>query len=175
MSNPFLKAIVRTRFRFTSEKSVEKQTKDVLRKYLALSKHVDKASGAKSVTVPSMIGVDEDMRQWSFFSLLQHNTIVNHAISANIRRLALGEPPLKIPFDAKSDVMPSADCGTEQVELFEKSVTDHLAMIPDLPTLRGTLRTNHPLFGSFDAHMWNCMFAFHLEIHLKQASIIAAG
>ncbi|MBG7607150.1 MAG: DinB family protein [Verrucomicrobia bacterium] len=174
MSNPRLKTIVRTRFRLASAKSVEKQSRDVLAQYLKLAKGIDETSGKRPVTVPSMLGVDEDMRGWSFFSLLQHNTLVNRAISSNIRRLALGEPPPETPFDVKNDVMPSPDCGIEQVELFEKSVTDHLAMIAGLPGLRGTQQTDHPIFGSFDAHMWNCMFAFHLKIHLKQADLIAA-
>ena len=173
MKGILLRTFVRTRFRLSSMGSVERQTRNLLTSYLDLAEDIDDAAGREPVRVPPMLGVDDDMRGWSFFELLGHNTIVNRAISSNIRRLALGEPPPETPFDVKNDVMPSRDCGAEQVDLFRNSVTDHLEQVSALPRLRGTPATDHPLFGSFDAHMWNCMFAFHLGIHLKQAERIA--
>ena len=76
-------------------------------------------------------------------------------------------------FDPKKDVMPSADPGVEEVGLFRESVVEHLRAVEELPELRGTTQTMHPVFGPFDAHQWHCMFAFHLEIHLKQAKAVA--
>ena len=32
----------------------------------------------------------------------------------------------------------------------------------------------HPIFREFDAHKWNCMFAFHLGLHLKQAEYVVS-
>jgi hypothetical protein len=119
-----------------------------------------------------MMGVDGDMRGWSFFMLLRHNTIVNHAISANVKRLALDEPEPARKFDAKKDVMPGPDSGIEQIALFKSSVLSHLDAVKSLGELRGTKTKNHRVFGTFDAHMWNCMFAFHMQIHLKQAAFI---
>lgn len=172
MANPILRNIVRTRFSLTSRKVVEKQTKAALKEYLQLANGLNEITGSTPVTVPRMLGVDEDMRGWSFFMLLRHNTIVNRAISANISRLALGEPEPTQKFDVKKDVMPDVECGIEQIALFKASVISHLDSLKPLGCLKGTRMTKHPLFGSFDAHKWNCMLAFHLKIHLKQASLI---
>jgi hypothetical protein len=127
-----------------------------------------------SVEVPPMRGVDEDMRRWSFFMLLEHNTIVNRSITAAVVQLANGESlsgPATI--DVKKGVMPSSSADESHVELFAQSVTDHIAAVRGLGNLRGTKTSQHPIFGQFDAHKWNCMFAFHLRLHLPQARFIA--
>lgn len=172
MSHPLLRTIIRTRFTLTSRAGASMQAEKVLKDYLRLAQDFSEGTGSQQVTVPKMTGVDEDMRDWSFFMLLRHNTIVNHAISANVKRLALGEPAPTKKFDPKNDVMPDPDCGAEQISLFKTSVLKHLESASELGELRGTATTNHPLFGPFDAHKWNCMFAFHLKIHLKQAEYI---
>jgi hypothetical protein len=120
------------------------------------------------------MGVDEDMRDWSFFMILEHNTIVNRSVAGVVRSLALGEDlPASARIDPKRDVMPSADPGAEQVEAFRDSVESHLATVARLPGLRRTSRLPHPVFGDLDAHGWHCMFGLHLEIHLKQAETVA--
>ena len=172
MANPIIRALVRTRFTLTSRASAKAQTEKLLTEYLRLAQGLDEISGSEPVTVPRMLGVDEDMRGWSFFMILRHNTIVNNAISANIRRLALGEPAPTKKFDTKKDVMPEAECGIEQIAIFKASVLSHLDSVKSLGELRGTATTNHPLFGPFDAHKWNCMFAFHLKVHLRQAESV---
>lgn len=170
MASPILKAIVRARFALTSHASANARTEKLLREYLRLAQGLDERSGSEPVTAPTMLGVDEDMRGWSFFMILRHNTIVNNTISANIRRLALGEPAPTKKFDVKKDVMPELHCGIEQIAIFKASILSHLESMKPLGELRGTATTNHPLFGPFDAHQWNCMFAFHLKVHLKQAA-----
>jgi len=172
MTKRVIRTIVRTRFAMTSRTSARTQAEKVLVEYLRLAQGLDEISGSKSITVPPMLGVDEDMRDWSFFMILRHNTIVNHAISANVRRLALGEPAPTKKFDVKKDVMPSDDCGIEQIALFKASIRSHLDATKLLGELRGTETSDHPLFGPFDAHKWNCMFSFHLKIHLKQAAYV---
>jgi hypothetical protein len=172
MSNPIIKTLIRTRFALTSSEAASAQAMKHLNSYLQLAQGVSEVAGSEPVTVPPMLGVDEDMRGWSFFMLLRHNTIVNHAISANVKRLALGEPEPKKKFHIKKDVMPEAESGIEQIALFKSSVLSHLGAVKSLGELRGTETTNHPLFGSFDAHKWHCMFAFHMHIHLKQAEIV---
>lgn len=71
--------------------------------------------------------------------------------------------------------MPSANPGLEQIAALEDSVKGHLATVASLDRLRGTRSRPHPLFGSFNAHFWHCMFGFHLQVHLKQARLIVAG
>lgn len=172
MSNPILKSIIRIRFALTSRSSANAQIGKCLKAYLQLAQGVSEDAGSQPITVPKMLGIDEDMRGWSFFMLLRHNMIVNHSISANVKRLVLGEPAPTKKYDIKKDVMPEPDCGPEQIALFKSSVISHLDAVKSLGELRGTATMNHPLFGPFDAHKWNCMFAFHLQIHLKQAEFI---
>jgi hypothetical protein len=118
-----------------------------------------------------MIGVDTEMRGWSFFQILEHNSIVNRVISNNVKKLAKGEEPTTEPeFDPKKDVLPSEFPGLEQVSSFRDSVETHLLMVEKLPPLRNTKERIHPIFGPFDAHKWHCMFGFHLSLHLSQAS-----
>lgn len=172
MANPLIKAIVRARLRLTSAKRSETWTRDLLKKYLQLAQGLDETTGSEPVTVPPMFGVDPDMRDWSFFMILRHNTLVNREISANVRRLALDEPVPEKKFDIKKDVMPGPVCGIEQIAIFKASVLSHLETLASPGKLRETGTTNHPLFGPFDAHMWNGMFALHLQIHMKQAAFV---
>ena len=120
-----------------------------------------------------MRGVDEDMRHWSFFMILEHNCIVNRTISAIVRQLAKGEPLSGASIiDLKSGVMPSPNAGSEQVARLRDSVRDHLEAVASLGRLRGTKTARHPVFGDFDAHQWNCMFGLHLKLHHPQAVFV---
>ena len=174
MSNLLIKVAVRTLFLCQSRGQALRQSETLAGQYTALAAGLSKEAGRMMVEVPPMRGVDEDMRRWSFFMLLEHNTIVNRSITATVRQLANGEA-LKGPviIDMKKDVMPSPSADESQVELFAQSVTDHLATVRGLGNLRGTRASRHPIFGQFDAHKWNCMFVFHLRIHLPQARFIA--
>jgi hypothetical protein len=117
-----------------------------------LAQGVDEAVGRRIVEVPLMPGVDEDMRNWSFYMILEHNTIVNRAITASMRQLARAESLHdEARIDPKHDVLPSLDPGVEQVGLFAQSIKDHLTTVKTLPSLRGTATSPHPLFGEFDA------------------------
>ncbi len=174
VSNLLIKAAVRTLFLCQSRDQALRQSEVLLGQYTALAKGLSKEAGRLSVEVPPMRGVDEDMRRWSFFMLLEHNTIVNRSITAAVVQLANGESlsgPATI--DVKKGVMPSSSADESHVELFAQSVADHIVAVQNLGNLRGTKTSQHPIFGQFDAHKWNCMFAFHLRIHLPQARFIA--
>ncbi|MHC4392697.1 MAG: hypothetical protein ACYS22_15475 [Planctomycetota bacterium] len=175
MANVFLRLLVRAKFATTSRKKAAELTRTMLGKYLRLAEGLDEASGRRPVRVPAMQGVDEDMRDWSFYMLLEHNAIVQRGITRVIAHLYRGEHPAEHEtFDPKNDVMPSADPGPEQVEAFRSSVEDHLEAVSKLGKLRGTRALDHPLFGSFDAHKWNCMLGLHLVVHYRQAKHIAS-
>jgi hypothetical protein len=174
MSNPLIKEAVRTLFLCQSRDQALRQSETLAGQYTALAAGLSKEAGQMMVEVPPMRGVDEDMRRWSFFMLLEHNTIVNRSVTATVRQLANGEALSgSAMIDMKQGVMPSASAGQSQVELFAHSVADHIATVRGLGKLRGTTTSRHPVFGKFDAHKWNCMFAFHLRIHLPQARFIA--
>ena len=120
-----------------------------------------------------MLGIDEDMRDWSIFMIFEHNIIVNRYITAVVEGLGRGVMPDGVgAIDFKKDVMPSEAPGPEQVAALEDSVAVHLRAVSRFPRLRSTITARHPLFDDLDAHGWHCMFMFHLEIHLRQARAV---
>jgi len=170
MSHPIIKAVIRTKFLLTSRQKASGMIRKNADAYLDLADRFGSVSAMEPVTVPPMIGVDPEMRGWSFFQILEHNAIVNRSISAMVGALALGKEPAGAALiDPKTDVLPKGLSGREQVEAFRGSVDDHIALVESLPSLRGTAERPHPVFGPFDAHKWHCMFGLHLRLHLNQA------
>ena len=170
MSNPLVKAAIRTKFVLTSRERASEIIRTHADAYRKLTDKIGYGNAAKPIMVPPMIGVDQEMRGWSFFQILEHNAIVNRSIASTVESLALGKKPLGAALiNPKTDVLPKGLSGPDQVEAFRQSIDDYLAMVETLPTLRGTAATPHPIFGAFDAHKWHCMFGFHLGLHLKQA------
>ena len=144
-----------------------------MQRYLDLGRDLTDEQGRTSVRVPPMNGVDPEMRRWSYFQLLEHNAIVNRAISELVHSLALGEEPgAAAQIDPKKDVLPGTDCGPEARDHFRESVLAHRERVKGLPALRKTATRPHPVFGPFDAHRWNGMFPLHLRIHWRQARAI---
>ena len=175
MSNPVIKTVIRTKFLLTTRDKASGMIGSNADAYLRLADRFGAGEGMEQVTVPPMIGVDPEMRGWSFFQILEHNVIVNRSIAAMVEALALGKEPMGAALiNPKSDVLPKGVSGSEQIGYFRQSVDDYLSMVSTLPSLRGTAETPHPVFGSFDAHKWHCMFGFHLGLHLKQAERVLA-
>lgn len=176
MSNLLIKAAIRTLFTLTSHKKALEKSGNLLRQYLELADGLPNEVGQLCVEVPPMRGVDEDMRRWSFFMILEHNAIVNRSITATILQLVRGEP-LSGPaaLDPKKDVMPTPSAAESQISVFAESVTSHIEAVRSLKQLRNTGTSPHPIFGKFDAHKWNCMFAFHLGMHLRQAEYVVSN
>lgn len=176
MTSSILAPIIQTLFTLRGRERALRMAAEQLEVYLDLAEGLSPEQGRAAVEVPAMLGVDEDMRRWSFYMLLEHNAIVNRGITAVIAQLVRGEPlhgPALI--NPKTDVMPSPEAGPEQVEAFEASVRDHIQTVQSLGRLRGTPTLPHPIFGNFDAHKWNCMFALHLKIHNRQAEQITSS
>jgi hypothetical protein len=170
MVNPAVIMAVRAWFAVTSREQALRRSEVALEKYESLAAGLMPGAGGRCVEVPPMRGVDEDMRRWSFFMILEHNAIVNRSITATVRQLARGEPLTGAArIDPKTDVMPHGAADEAQVAVFRDSVRRHIQAVRELGRLRGTGSSRHPVFGDFDAHMWNCMFAFHLHLHLPQA------
>ena len=168
-----MRMAVKTWFALTSRNKASLRIRKSLDKYLALAGLTNAECGALSVLVPPMPGIDDDMRDWSFFMILEHNAIVNRSITSVIKSLVRGEEPTGAgAIDPKKDVMPSEGSGVEQIEAFRASVEDHLEVVSSLDRLRGSRCKRHSVFGEFDAHGWHCMFRFHLLIHYKQAAYV---
>ena len=172
MSDAIIKFAVRTIFTVTSRDHARKRAEQYRQAYLDLAESITPEQGRISVEVPPMKGIDEDMRRWSFFQVLEHNTITNRIFTLATKRLAEGKEFPMRKIDPKKDVMPGEDPGEEEAEAFFASIDDHLNRVEKLGSLRGTRISPHPVFGDFDAHKWNCMFTFHLGLHLKQAAYV---
>lgn len=174
MSNIVLRTAIHTLFSFSGRRRVSEQCVKLSENYERLFDGVTKEIGMLRVEVPRMRGVDEDMRNWSFFELLEHNTIVNRSITATVCQLAEGIPLSgSATIDLKKDVMPTGSPDKSILQTFLDSITFHIDEVKKLDRLSGTKKSKHPVFGPFDAHKWNCMFSFHLGLHLPQAEFIA--
>ena len=93
MSNPLVKAAIRSQFVLTSRKKASGIIRTHADAYLKLTGKIEEGNAAKPITVPPMIGVDPEMRDWSFFQILEHNAIVNRSIASTVNSLALGRNP----------------------------------------------------------------------------------
>jgi hypothetical protein len=170
-----IKSFIRCRFLATTRRQASASIQSVARRYLDLAATLADGEGGCPVKVRSMMGVDEDMREWSVFMLFEHNAIVNRSMTAIVQALARGEEPAGLgTIDPKTGVMPHAAAGSEQIALFRDSVEAHLAAVDGMPRLRGTRAKRHPIFGNLDAHGWHCMFGLHLEVHWPQAREIVS-
>lgn len=129
---------------------------------------------AKNTTVRPMPGIDHDMRGWSVAQILEHNTIVNTVFTDIVDHLLRGEILIS-DFDVKNDVMPAEGVGSEQIEIFAKSVDRYLARIDGVSPadMAATKPQHHPMFGPFTAKHWHAMFGFHLKLHRRQAQAVA--
>jgi hypothetical protein len=173
MTNSLIKTAIRMLFVLTSRNRAKQQTQRILLDYLKLAEGLTLEKGSQPVEVPPMRGVDNDMRRWSFYMIIEHNEIVSRSISATVDQLARGKPLSgAATIDPKKDVMPSPNAGEEQLIRFKDSVNSHLKLVDTLAKLRGTMTTPHMIFGDFDAHKWNCMFSFHLKLHYNQAEYV---
>jgi hypothetical protein len=185
MKDLLIRPLIRLRMALTSRESASRQIRRTLLEYRGLCAGLGEEEARRPTQVPAMLGVDPEMRSWSIFQILEHNVIVNRSITGIVQSLArtsqgsrceappnglVGEAPAVI--DPKRDVLPSVNPGPEQLALFRESVEHHLAVVPELPRLRGTSRHPHPVFGRLDAHGWHCMFGLHLQIHLWQAEAV---
>lgn len=173
MANIFIKTAIRSLFTFMTREQVNQRYAQLSEEYTLLCKGLSDDLGRIKVLVPKMRGVDEEMRDWSFFEVLEHNVIVNRSITASVSQLAEGKTLSGVAtIDPKKDVMPSKNAGIAIVEVFRESIIAHVTQVANLGQLRGTPRSQHPVFGLFNAHKWHCMFAFHLGLHLPQAKYI---
>jgi len=173
MSNLLVSTAIRSLFALRSREHVARRCQQLSEEYQDVATGVSDEVGKTSVLVPPLTGVDEDMRNWSFFEVLEHNLIVNRCITATVCQLAHGEPLSGAArLDPKKDVMPSGSVDGAIIGAFVESIASHIAEVGKLGPLRGTNKSNHPVFGPFDAHRWNCMFAFHLGLHLPQVKLI---
>jgi len=84
--------VLRVLFALTSRDQASTQIQKLCDRYLVLATMIDAESELLAVRVPGLLpGIDKDMQNWSFFKLLEHNTIVNRSFTSIIESLARGE------------------------------------------------------------------------------------
>lgn len=172
MSAPLpIKLAVRTKFIFTSNRNAIKDIRHEAELTLRAFDGVEDALCRKQAKVSKMLGVDEDMRDWSFYMLLEHNIIVNRRIRLGVHALETGVP-LEDGFNVKKDVMPSQRVDDSTLQRFQETVDHFIDSLPGFPKPWDKNRSPHPIFGNLNIHDWICMFGFHLHIHRKQAEAL---
>ena len=170
-----IKHYLRARIACTSRRRADAAVRREGDLALALLDGLTDEQAAQSVRVPRMIGVDEDMRDWSLHQTLEHNTIVNRIFSMIVLHLARGKTPPTGDIDPKKDVMPTAAPGPPAVDAFRKSIDRHLELVAGIDKLRGTARYPHPILGPLDAHGFHTFFSIHLAVHRRQMVAIRAA
>lgn len=170
MKQALIRFLVRWRFRLTSRHNADALIQRELDHYLKLAEQLSEDAGRQQAKVPAMTGVDEDMRDWSFYMILEHNVIVNRAMQNMVTHLAQEEIP-ENRIDPKRDVMPSSQAGPEQVDAFRESVASYQSAVAPL-TLEGVTTYPHPIFRHLNAHGWYCVMGLHLQIHWRQAEAL---
>ncbi|GAA5495351.1 hypothetical protein Rhal01_01526 [Rubritalea halochordaticola] len=167
-----IRFLVRARMKLTSRAVATEKIRDELRRYLGLMHYVPREKWGEHVRVPAMMGVDPDMREWSLLDICEHNAIVNRSIREVVTSLVTQEP-MKHVIDPKRDVMPKGELGQKALDEFKQSVEDYLKALESYKGLRSTEQKKHPVFGMLNAHSWHVMFGLHLQIHRKQAEVVA--
>ncbi len=174
MKSSLVRFYIRRKLSWQSVQGAVDEIKKWEERYLELAHKLSSHQLDVVIPVPEMMGVDKEMTQWSYNQLLAHNTIVNRAMTANVKRLMTGEQDEEFEgFDPKHDVLPGAELSSDQDQLFARSIADHLEVVKRFGHLKSARTSEHPVFGVFDAHMWHGMFGGHLGVHYKQAEMIA--
>ncbi len=169
--SPAIQFLIRTKFRITSRAAANRVIVTEISRYERIAESLNDTQRAQSYHVAEMMGVDENMRDWSFNQILDHNILVNRNLTDVLRELAGGIPINRV-IDPKKDVMPSDNPPETILEDFMASVEDYEKVVAEFAKLRGTKPRPHSVFGDLDAHGWHCMFGLHLQIHRKQAQAV---
>jgi len=172
MANWFIKKIVRFKFSQMSRVKADYVIHQATMNYRQLLLDFDALAGRQK-QVPKMLGVDEDMRGWSYYMILEHNLLVNQRILNVQKEIIEGIiDEADEQFNPKKDVMPTVLLGNKIIDPFFESIDHYVDYMSahKQPSLENT--KDHPIFGVFTAHQWHCMFGFHLELHVKQAKAL---
>lgn len=124
------------------------------------------------VLIPRLRGLEDSSRFWSVLMTLDHLRIVNSQISQVIGALTKGRIPEGRASTAA--VKPRADVGPEVMAEYEESCDGLVAFARSCPTLRTTVRYDHPWFGPLDGAGWHALAAMHMGIHRAQVARILA-
>ena len=176
MAAPWImRKMIQWKFKMTSLEQGKAQIIEYKSAYVDLLNGLTDEQACQRVKVNKMLGVDDDMREWSLCEIIEHNTIVNKVLKERVLTLLTGEnSPKYEDFDIKRDVMPGLAEPFRKAEInqFVESVDAYLDFIATYSSLKTSATAEHPIFGIFNAHQFHIMFSFHLGLHLKQAQAV---
>lgn len=151
---------------FTSRARVTRQFSSRRDALVELVGTIDSETSARQILIRRMVGLEDSSRNWSILMTLEHLRIVNDGIAATINSLLDGEiPEGKV---STADVKPEADVTNTVIEAFQQSCDSYLRVIASHPTLKSSIRYDHPWFGPLDAFGWHTLAALHMKIHINQ-------
>ena len=121
----------------------------------------------RRVTVPALVGLEEDERHWSAALVVEHAVLVGEAIGRTLVFLSRDQAPPE-PFDRKA-LRPRGGKGVAVMEDLRRLARDypHLVQTELGPATAGKVQ-RHPFFGDLDLHRWHCLSVSHLRVHRRQ-------
>jgi hypothetical protein len=126
----------------------------------------------RRVLIPPLVGLEDSSRYDSYAMVLEHLTIVGHAVARIVGDLGHGRRPAVVLRVAEV----KARCLAEPAKVIagyrEMLAAFRHAALDTGAERRGRLRHEHPWFGALDAYQWLCFATLHQVIHLKQARAI---
>ena len=120
----------------------------------------------RRVTIPPMLGLEDDERDWSAAMVVEHVVLVGEAIGGTLVFLSRGQTP-PAAFDRKA-MRPRGAKGVETVTALRALARDYPRLVQtELGTATGGIHP-HPIFGDLDLHRWHCLSVAHLRVHRRQ-------
>ena len=122
---------------------------------------------SRRVTVPSMVGLEEDERHWSAALVVEHAVLVGDFIGRTLLFLSRDQPP---PEPFKRELLrPRGGKGVAVMEDLRRLARDYPHLVQtELGKPAGAPLHRHPFFGDLDLHRWHCLSVSHLRVHRRQ-------
>lgn len=126
----------------------------------------------RRVLVPPLVGLEDSSRYDSYAMVLEHLTIVGHAVARIVvdlshgRRHTVALRPAEVKAQGLAEPTEVVAGYREMLAAFRHAALDAGA------DRRSPLRHEHPWFGALDAYQWLCFCTLHQVVHLKQARAI---
>jgi hypothetical protein len=118
------------------------------------------------VSVSTIIGLEDDERDWSAAMVVEHIVLVSEAIGRTLVFLTRGQQP-PVPF-SREEMRPRGAKGvTILPELHALGRSYPQLVEAELGPQRDTVH-RHPIFGDLDCARWHCLSVSHLRVHRRQ-------
>jgi len=136
-------------------------------KILEYTSDLNKGKMERQVLIPRLPGLEDSSRFWSVAMTLEHLTIAGNTTSGIIVELSHDRiPPLRLEI---TQVKPFANDANESRRAFQAMLkTASTRLLREVKNRSSKARLRHPWFGPITAREWNCLIAFHQDLHFRQ-------